>query len=99
VGENNLFVRSPDGHGASACMIWFDHENKVGLFEPVGTHPHYQKMGLGKAVLYEGLRRMQAAGMQTAIVSTAPENIAAIALYRSVGFEVTMRFVELSKTW
>jgi mycothiol synthase len=99
VGENNVFVRSPDGHGASACMIWFDHENKVGLFEPVGTHPNYQKMGLGKAVLYEGLRRMQAAGMQTAIVSTGPENIAAIALYQSVGFEVKMRFVALSKTW
>ena len=30
VGENNLFVRSPDGRGAAACMIWFDHVNKVG---------------------------------------------------------------------
>ena len=99
VGENNLFVRSPDGHGASACVIWFDHENKVGLFEPVGTHPNYQKMGLGKAVLYEGLRRMQAAGMQTAIVSTNLDNIAAIALYRSVGFEIVARFVNLCKTW
>jgi ribosomal protein S18 acetylase RimI-like enzyme len=98
VGQNNLFVRSPAGHGTAACTIWFDHENKVGLFEPVGTHPSFQKMGLGKAVMYEGLRRMQAAGMRTAIVGTGADNVAAIALYRSVGFEQALRFVQFEKT-
>jgi ribosomal protein S18 acetylase RimI-like enzyme len=86
-GEHNLFVRSPNGHGATACVIWLDHTNKVGLFEPVGTHPHFQKMGLGKAVMREGLRRMKAAGMTHASVGTGADNVAAIALYRSIGFE------------
>jgi GNAT superfamily N-acetyltransferase len=85
-GEHNLFVRSPDGHGTAACIIWLDHTNKVGLFEPVGTHPAFQKMGLGKAVMREGLRRMKAAGMTHAIVGTDADNTAAIALYRSMGF-------------
>jgi ribosomal protein S18 acetylase RimI-like enzyme len=31
------------------------------MFEPVGTHPDFQGQGLGKAVMTEGLRRMQAA--------------------------------------
>jgi GNAT superfamily N-acetyltransferase len=86
-GEHNLVVRSPDGHGTAACTIWLDPVNKVGLFEPVGTHPHFQKMGLGKAVMREGLRRMKAAGMMHAIVGTDADNTAAIALYRSMGFE------------
>ena len=87
VGEHNLFVRSPDGHGAAACTIWLDPVNKVGLFEPVGTHPAYQKRGLGRAVMREGLARMKAAGMTHASVGTNADNVAAIALYCSLGFQ------------
>lgn len=96
-GEHNLFVRSTDGHGAAACVIWLDPVNKVGLFEPVGTHPHFQKMGLGKAVMREGLRRMKAAGMTHAIVGTDADNVAAIALYRSLGFEDYVMSAKLVK--
>jgi GNAT superfamily N-acetyltransferase len=60
-GARDLFVHSPDGRGASACTIWFDAVNGVGLFEPVATHPDFQGKGLGKAVMAEGLRRMKAA--------------------------------------
>ena len=56
-------IRSPDGRGASACTIWFDPVNAVGLFEPVATHPDFQGKGLGKAVMAEGLRCMKVAGM------------------------------------
>jgi mycothiol synthase len=73
-GERDLFVRSPDGRGASACTIWFDPVNGVGLFEPVGTHPDFQGKGLGKTVMAEGLRRMKAAGMRRAIVGFDPTN-------------------------
>ena len=92
-GERDLFVRSPDGRGASACTIWFDPVNAVGLFEPVATHPDFQGKGLGKAVLAEGMRRMQAAGMQRAIVGFDPNNVAALALYTSMGFQASCYFV------
>jgi ribosomal protein S18 acetylase RimI-like enzyme len=98
-GEHNLVVRSPDGHGTAACIIWLDHTNKVGLFEPVGTHPHFQKMGLGKAVMREGLRRMKAAGMTHASVGTGADNVAAIALYRFLGFEDHVMSTNLVKRW
>ncbi len=58
-----------------------------GCFEPVGTHPDFQRLGLGKAVMLEGLRRMQASGMQTAIVGAESDNLAAQGLYRSIGFQ------------
>ncbi len=92
-GERDLFVRSPDGRGASACTIWFDPVNAVGLFEPVGTHPDFQGKGLGKAVMAEGLRRMKGAGMRRAIVGFDPNNAAALALYTSLGFRASSYFV------
>ena len=91
-GERDLFVRSPDGRGASACTIWFDEVNGVGLFEPVGTHPAFQRQGLGKAVMTEGLRRMKSAGMRRAIVGFDPTNVAALALYTSMGFRACEYF-------
>jgi ribosomal protein S18 acetylase RimI-like enzyme len=91
-GARDLFVRSPDGRGASACTIWFDPVNAVGLFEPVGTHPNFQRQGLGKAVMAEGLCRMKAAGMRRAVVGFDPNNVAALALYTSMGFRASSYF-------
>ena len=91
-GARDLFVRSPDGHGASACTIWFDAVNGVGLFEPVGTHPDFQGRDLGKAVMAEGLRCMKAAGMRQAVVGFDPSNRSALALYTSMGFRASSYF-------
>ena len=96
-GERDLFVRSPDGRGASACTIWFDTVNAVGLFEPVATHTDFQRLGLGKAVMAEGLRRMKAAGMRRAILGFDPNNEAARALYTSMGFQTTALFTMYRK--
>ncbi len=96
-GERDLFVRSPDGRGASACGIWFDVVNAVGLFEPVATHPAFQGRGLGKAVMAEGMRRMKAAGMERAIVGFDPNNVAALALYTSMGFRASSYFTVARK--
>lgn len=96
-GERDLIVVSPDGQGASACTIWFDPVNGVGLFEPVGTHPDFQGKGLGKAVMVEGLRRMKVAGMRRAIVGFDPNNAAALALYTSMGFGASSYFTVARK--
>ena len=92
-GECHLFVRSPDGRGAAVCSIWYDEVNGVGLFEPVATHPDFQRRGLGKAVMAEGLRRLKARGMRRAILGTDPANEPAKALYRAMGFAVACHFV------
>ena len=64
----------------------------MGLFEPVATHPDFQGKGLGKAVMAEGLRRMQAAGMRRAVLGFDPHNVAALALYTSTGFGASSYF-------
>ena len=65
--------------------------SKTGLFEPVGTHLDFQRRGLGKVVMTEALYRLQARGMQRAIVSTKADNIAGIKLYEAVGFRIANR--------
>jgi len=84
----DIVAVAPDGQIRAFCIVWMDPVNKVGLFEPVGTHPDFQRKGLGKAVMLEGFRRLRAGGMRQAIVSTFEDNLAAIKLYESVGFQI-----------
>jgi mycothiol synthase len=82
----DIVVVAPDGHFASFAMVWIDPETKIGLFEPVGTRGEFQRRGLGKATLYEGMRRMQARGMNVATVLTHVHDTGNIAFYQSAGF-------------
>ncbi len=72
------------GEIAAFCTVWYDDVTRTGAFEPVGTAPEHQRRGLGKAVMAEGLRRLQWLGATRAYVaSTGP---AGHALYASAGF-------------
>src|SRR4030042_2612488 len=84
----DIVAITPDGKIGAFCIVWMDVVNKVGLFEPVGTHPDFQRKGLGRAVMLEGLRRLPAGGMKQAIISTFEDNPAAIKLYESGGFRI-----------
>lgn len=78
----DLVVIAPDGAITAFCTIWFDDVTRSAYFEPVATVPAHQRRGLGKAVLTEGLRRLQRLGATTAFVGGLTQ--AANALYRSV---------------
>jgi ribosomal protein S18 acetylase RimI-like enzyme len=92
--ELDLVAVSPEGTFASYCICWLDPVSKIGEFEPVGTRTVFRGKGLGKAVMLEGLRRLKASGMETAIVYSAGGNQASRKLYESVGFEVYGRAYE-----
>ncbi len=47
---------------------------------------------MGKAVMAEGLRRMKSAGMRRAVLGFDPTNVAALALYTSMGFGASCYF-------
>ncbi|HUF00394.1 MAG TPA: GNAT family N-acetyltransferase [Anaerolineales bacterium] len=80
----DIVAVAPDGEPAAFCTVWFDDIARTAVFEPVGTHPHHQKRGLGKAVMSEGLRRAQRLGATLATVSSY--STGAHALYESMGF-------------
>ncbi|HEU5102850.1 MAG TPA: GNAT family N-acetyltransferase [Roseiflexaceae bacterium] len=78
----DLVAIAPEEDIAAFCTIWFDDVTRSGYFEPVATVPAHQRRGLGKAVMTEGLRRLQGIGATTVFVSGS--STAANALYRSV---------------
>ena len=100
--ETDIVAVARDGTIAAFAKVWLDDVNKVGEFEPVGTHEDYRRLGLAKAVLLEGLRRMQVRGMQTALVQTGggdgnDASAGARKLYESVGFKLVRR--DYDWTW
>ena len=78
----DIVAVAPDGAIAAFCTIWFDDVTRSAYFEPVATVPAHQRRGLGKAVMTEGLRRLQRMGATTAFVGG--HSVAANALYTSV---------------
>lgn len=83
----DLVVVAPDQSFASYCLVWFDAANRFGVFEPVGCHSAHRQKGLTKAVMLEGLRRLQALGATRAFVNTVRGAVAANTLYASAGFQ------------
>src|SRR5262249_2886676 len=81
--DHELVVVAPDGRFAAFVIIWLDPISRSGLFEPVGCHRDFQRRGLTSALMYEGMRGMRAAGMETAIVRYNADNVGGVALYRS----------------
>ncbi len=81
----DLVAVAPDGTFAAYAGIPFDETNKLGIFEPVCTHPDHQRKGLGKALMQEGLLRLKAIGAIHVTVGTG-DMIPANRLYDSLGF-------------
>lgn len=78
----DLVAVAPDGSIAAFCAIWFDDVTRSAYFEPVATVPAHQRRGLAKALMSEGLQRLQRMGALTAFVSGY--SAAANALYQAV---------------
>lgn len=76
----DLYVVAPDGAFAACCIAWHDHVNRVGTFEPVGTHPAFRRMGLGRAVIIEGINRLAALDATRAWVGSGQP------FYGAIGF-------------
>ena len=81
-----LVIQAPDGSLVAFTIIWYDHLNRTGSFEPVGTHTDYQRRGFGRALMTYGLHQMAAAGMELATVAHFGNNEAARGLYQAIGF-------------
>ncbi|MBI5291556.1 MAG: GNAT family N-acetyltransferase [Chloroflexi bacterium] len=87
-----------DGVIAAYVNCWIDPVNRIGDFGPVGALPAYRRQGMTRAVLLEGLRRMQARGMDRVCVSTGVSNTPALQLYESIGFEIVNKYLDYVKT-
>jgi len=72
-------VVAPDGNFVAYCGMWYDPKAGYAVIEPVATDPDYRKMGLGKAAVLEGIRRVGELGAKTALVGSSQQ------FYYSIG--------------
>lgn len=81
----DLVAVAPDGTFASFCTFRMDPASRITNLEPVGTHPHHRRLGLAKALIFEGLRRAMKYDPALLYVGAA-NNPATNRLYDSVGY-------------
>lgn len=96
--EADIVIVAPDGHFAAFGMTWYDDVLKLGEFEPVGTHRDYQRQGFGRAVMQEGMRRMQARGLTRATVCTGLHQGNNVQFYEACGFQRMNMILRGAKT-
>jgi GNAT superfamily N-acetyltransferase len=80
----DLAVETTHRDGAGYALFWFDPVTKVGLVEPVRVEDAYQRRGLARALLTEGVERLARRGARRLKVGYGTE--AAKALYTGAGF-------------
>jgi ribosomal protein S18 acetylase RimI-like enzyme len=84
--ELDVVITAPDGRFASFALAWIDMTSNMGVFEPVGTRPEFQRRGFGRAALVEAMRRMQVRGIEMATVCTTLALTGTIPFYEAAGF-------------
>ncbi len=84
----DLVAVSADGTFAAYVGIPYDPANRLGIFEPVCTHPQHRRRGLAQMLMMEGLHRLAALGARSVMAGTG-NAAAANALYESIGFTET----------
>ncbi len=89
VADLDLVAVAPDGRLAAFCICWFDRDSEgepIGQIEPLGVHEDFRELGLGRAILSEGLQRLHLCGADKVYVETDKYRNAALALYEAMGF-------------
>jgi predicted N-acetyltransferase YhbS len=83
----DLAVEDADGRVAGYALFWFDHATLVGLLEPMRVEDDYQRRGLARMLLTNGLDRLAREGASRLKVGF--ETDAARNLYLGAGFVQT----------
>ncbi len=60
--ELDLVIFDPEGQPAGLANFWVNEKSKIAYLEPLGTVWWYRCMGLGKALITEGINRTRAYG-------------------------------------
>ncbi len=85
VPELDLLAVAPDGELAAFCICGFESAD-TGYTDPIGTHPRWQRRGLGKALVTAGLMMLKERGARSAVLGTSSENLSMQRLAEALGF-------------
>lgn len=95
-------VFAPGGKMVAFCIGWIapiPGGGYLGQIEPLGCLGAYRKNILGRAVLYETLKRLQDHGAGRIFVETDSYRNSALRLYERVGFRVSCKVLLYRKDY
>lgn len=95
----DLVAVAPDSRLAAFCVGWALPDHSETQVEPLGVHPDFQHLGLGRSLVLESLRQMRAIGASLAHVETYSVNDPARGLYESVGFRLSHALLTYARTF
>jgi ribosomal protein S18 acetylase RimI-like enzyme len=78
-----------DDHGVAVAgvTVWSAGAGKPGLLEPMGVHADHRGRGYGAAICVAAAAELKSMGSSSAMVCTPSANTAAVATYRSAGYQ------------
>jgi ribosomal protein S18 acetylase RimI-like enzyme len=82
-----LVAYDDQGNAVAAVTVWSAGPGKPGLLEPMGVHREHRGHGHGKAITVAAAAALRELGSSSAIVCTPSSNVAAVATYKSAGFQ------------
>lgn len=86
--ELDLVAVAPDGALAGFCVCWLAPDRASGQIEPMGVHPHFQRLGLARALQCEAFHRLRAYGASIALVEPWAFDTPANGAYAAAGFRL-----------
>ncbi len=100
--EMDLVVQAPDGSLAGNCIcgieqVTSENEQARGYTDPVVVHPQYQRRGIARALLLEGLTRLRERGIRIAELGTTNLNTGMRRAAEAAGFQCVSQRVWYSK--
>jgi ribosomal protein S18 acetylase RimI-like enzyme len=93
----DLLAIAPNGQVAAYCSCSVNDQTRIGMTDPVATHPNYQRIGLARSLILTGMKLLKERGMESAHLGTSGDNIAMQKTAESVGFKtehVTLWFTK-----
>ncbi len=92
IAKGLIFGIEKDNRIVGIAML--KSEFNKGFVNAIGVIPQYRSMGLGKALMYESLRRLKANGFSEVRLAVTCSNKRAYSLYQSMGFSKVLAFLK-----
>jgi ribosomal protein S18 acetylase RimI-like enzyme len=95
----DIVVEAPDGTLAATAGFTPYEAESFAILEPVCTHPEHQGLGLARAAIAEGLRRVHDMGIRITYVTAWHSNLVANHTYEKMGFTESSAHYLWRLTW
>ncbi len=80
--EHKIVIKNKEGNHVSFCGLWYDQSVDFAYIEPLATWPEYRGIGLAKAAMFEGIKRVKELGAKKVIVGSSQT------FYLNKGFKI-----------